>query len=79
MSNSFERFHRTNQQRLEANKKLNSQFIIKRYPSIEITNANAEKQLACVVNKQEKDLAYIYTFINQPLTVGSIWSAKGLS
>ena len=79
MSNSFERFRRTNQQRLEANKKLNSQFIIKGYPSIEITNANAEKQLACVVNKQEKDLAYIYTFINQPLTIGSIWSAKGLN
>ena len=46
MSNSFERFRRTNQQRLEANKKLNSQFIIKGYPSIEITNAEYGRWVA---------------------------------
>lgn len=84
MSNSFERFRRTNQQRIIANKKLNSQFIIKGYPSIEITEVGGEQssprtQLACVVNKQEKDLAYIYTPVDAALTIGSVWSAKGLN
>ena len=31
------------------------------YPSIFITNKNDEKIQACVVNKQEKDMAYIFT------------------
>lgn len=33
---------------------------------------------AVVVSQQEKDKAYIYTTIDNPLYIGSIWGAKGL-
>ena len=42
------------------------------YPSIKITGSNGEEIQAAVVNKQEKDYAYIYTKINEPLDIGSI-------
>ena len=34
--------------------------------------------MASVVNKQEKEMAYIYTSIDEPLEIGSVWDAKGL-
>lgn len=76
---SFSRFQDINQKRGMANQQTNSGFIIKGYPSILIKNvANDEELSASVVNRQEKDLAYIYTHIKQPVEVGSVWEAKGL-
>lgn len=77
---SFSRFQDINQKRGIANKETNASFIIKGYPSISIKNAQTgEEQFASVVNRQEKDLAYIYTHTNQPIEVGSVWGAKGLN
>lgn len=76
---SFSRFQDINQKRGIANQETNASFIIKGYPSISIKNAQTgEEQPASVVNRQEKDLAYIYTHINQPIEVGSVWGAKEL-
>ena len=76
---SFSRFQDINQKRGIANQQTSSGFIMKGYPSISIKNAvTNEEQDACVVNRQEKDLAYIYTHLNKPIEVGSVWGAKGL-
>ena len=76
---SFSRFQDINQKRGMANQQTNSGFILKGYPSILIKNAATNEELsASVVNRQEKDLAYIYTHIKQPIEVGSVWEAKGL-
>ena len=76
---SFSRFQDINQKRGIANKETNTSFILKGYPSIFIQNAvTGEKTAASVVSRQEKDLAYIYTHINNPIAVGSVWGAKGL-
>lgn len=59
---SFSRFQKINQSRgTTANHKTNAGFIMNGYPSIFITGANDAQVAACVVNKQEKDSAYIYT------------------
>lgn len=76
--NSFERFRNRQKQRIAATDQLNSQFIFKGYPSIKIENQDGMLKQAAVVNKQEKDQAYIYTQLDDPLTIGSVWSAKGL-
>lgn len=76
---SFSRFQDINQKRGMANQQTNSGFILKGYPSILIKNAATDEELsASVVNRQEKDLAYIYTHVKQPIGVGSVWEAKGL-
>lgn len=77
---SYDRFRNRNQKRIEAQAQLNSHFLIKGYPSIKITgDADGAGQIqAVVVNQQEKDQAYIYTQLDQPLAVGSTWGAKGL-
>lgn len=76
---SFSRFQDINQKRGIANQQTNSGFILKGYPSILIKNAATDEELsASVVNRQEKDLAYIYTHVKQPIEVGSVWEAKGL-
>lgn len=75
---SFSRFQDINQKRGIANSKTNSSFIFNGYPTISILGTSGDKVTASVVNRQEKDLAYIYTHIDQELPVGSVWSAKGL-
>lgn len=76
--NNFERFqNRNGSQRMEAQKSLNSHFILKGYPSIRICGSDRDVE-ACVVNQQEKEQAYIYTLQNVTLDIGSVWSAKGL-
>ena len=76
---SFSRFQDINQKRGMANQQTNSGFILKGYPSILIKNVVTNEELsASVVNRQEKDLAYIYTHVKQPIEVGSVWEAKGL-
>ena len=77
---SFSRFQEINQKRGIANQKTNGSFVLKGYPSISIMDAsnNEISVLASVVNKQEKDMAYVYTLLDNPLPIGSVWTAKGL-
>ena len=79
--NSFERFkNRNSVLATAAQKEINRQFILKGYPSIELNDHNeiTKKIMASVVSKQEKEMAYIYTSIDEPLEIGSVWDAKGL-
>lgn len=84
--NSFERFQQRNRKRMEANNDLNTNFIFKGYPSTEITNQTITENdeiitttiNATVVNEQEKDKAYIYTPIDDKLSIGSVWGARKL-
>ena len=78
---SFSRFQERNKKRTVANNQLNTNFIFKGYPSIEIKGSADKKIQASVVNKQEKDYAYAYVFtqLQDELTVGSVWAAKNLN
>jgi len=57
---------------------VNSHFLLKGYPSITITGTQGLAVQAVVVNKQEQEVAYIYTLKDTPLDVGSVWTAKNL-
>ena len=69
---SFSRFQDINQKRGIANSKTNSSFIFNGYPTTSILGTSGDEVTASVVNRQEKDLAYIYTHIDQELPVGSV-------
>ena len=69
---SFSRFQQRNKKRTVANSKLNTNFIFKGYPSIEIKGSADRKIQASVVNKQEKDYAYVFTQTQDELAIGSI-------
>lgn len=77
---SFSRFKELNQTRINAEKRRNTTFVFTAYNSIDLTLFKSLDTTvrASVVNQQEKDQAYIYTEINHPLDIGSIWGAKGL-
>lgn len=79
---AFDRFQKRQHDYLKAEQNLNTQFIFNGYPSIKISRDGAEEGedplQAVVVNKQEKDEAYIYTPWERPLEIGSTWNAKGL-
>ena len=75
---SFSRFQERNKKRTVAQNKLNTSFIFKGYPSIEIKGSADQSIQASVVNKQEKDYAYIFTHLQDELAIGSIWTAKNL-
>ena len=75
---SFSRFQERNKKRTVAQNKLNTSFIFKGYPSIEIQGSADQKIQASVVNKQEKDYAYVFTQIQDELEIGSVWAAKNL-
>lgn len=75
---SFTRWQQKQLKRTVAQAQLNASFVANGYPSIKITGSNGKEIQAAVVNKQEKDCAYIYTKINEPLDIGSIWTAKTL-
>lgn len=76
---SWERFQKLNSTTRTTNQEVvNSHFIFKGYPSIKITGPEGEEIQAAVVNKQEQDYGYIYTYLKDPLTIGSIWQAKDL-
>lgn len=76
---SFSRFQERNKKRTVASSKLNTNYIFKGYPSIEITGSADQKIQASVVNKQEKDYAYVFTQLDDNLPIGSIWAAKDLN
>ena len=72
MSN-FNRFQEKNKIRAKAIDGGSSRFIESGYNSRIITNIqNNTKLHAAIVNEQEKDSAYIYTHLNEPLNIGSI-------
>ena len=75
---SFSRFQERNKKRTVAQNKLNTSFIFKGYPSIEIQGSADQKIQASVVNKQEKDYAYVFTQTQNKLEIGSVWAAKNL-
>lgn len=75
---SFSRFQERNKKRTVANNKLNTNYIFKGYPSIEIKGSSDQKVQASVVNKQEKDYAYVFTPLADNLSIGSVWTAKNL-
>lgn len=75
---SFSRFQERNKKRTVAQNKLNTSFIFKGYPSIEIQGSADQKIQASIVNKQEKDYAYVFTQTQDELEVGSVWTAKNL-
>lgn len=75
---SFSRFQERNKKRTVAQNKLNISFIFKGYPSIEIQGSADQKIQASVVNKQEKDYAYVFTQTQDELEIGSVWAAKNL-
>ena len=75
---SFSRFQERNKKRTVAQNKLNTSFIFKGYPSIEIQGSTDQKIQASVVNKQEKDYAYVFTQTQDELEIGSVWTAKNL-
>jgi len=74
--NSFERFKKLNQDRVVANDNISTKFVFNGYPSTTITSTTGVAKTAAIVNRQEKDLAYIYTYTSDPLDIGSVWSAK---
>ena len=74
---SFNNFQQRNKTRANSTVRGNSTFIIKGYNSTLIKNGTTQLP-AAVVNEQEKDSAYIYTQLENPLTIGSCWEAKTL-
>lgn len=76
---NWERFQQLNgATKMKGQQVVNSHFLYKGYPSIEITDTQGSAVQAAVVNKQESDEAYIYTQLQNPLQIGSIWAAKNL-
>ena len=75
---SFSRFQERNKKRTVAQNKLNTNYIFKGYPSILIKGSTGQEVQAAVVNKQDKDYAYIFTPLDSVLQAGSIWTAKDL-
>ena len=75
---SFSRFQERNKKRTVAQNKLNTSFIFKSYPSIEIQGSADQKIQASIANKQEKDYAYVFTQRQDELEIGSVWAAKNL-
>ena len=74
---NFERFQARAAAHKAAQEKINTHFIFQGYPSIEIASGSQKVQ-AAVVNKQEKEEAFIYTQLDTPLNIGSVWQAKNL-
>lgn len=79
---NFNRFQERNRQLLHGREHANQHFVFSGYNSTRITNiggdGESKSQVAAVVSRQEKDCAYVYTKINEPLEIGSVWHAKGL-
>lgn len=74
---SFNRFVDKNRRRMAASDDVNNVFVGKGYPTTTITCGEVSLT-ATVVNQQEQDKAYIYTDLEHPLDIGSVWSTKGL-
>lgn len=69
---SFSRFQQRNKNYNIAQGVSNARFIFEGYPSTLITDGQGNQKTAAVVNQQEKDCAYIYTKVDEPLAVGQV-------
>ena len=71
---AFERFKASQTQRAVANRSFNAGFLVNGASAATIINTfdKTVKISAAVVNKQESDIAYIYTDLQNPLKIGSI-------
>lgn len=74
---NFERFQERNRKRTVATDKGNAAFIIGGYNSTTMSCGEISIP-AAVVNLQEKETAYIYTKLENPLEIGSVWETKSL-
>ena len=72
---SFSRFQKINLSRGTANKKANANFVFKGMPSILLTGLDNQQVPAAVVNRQERDMAYIYTHAGDEETMLPIGSS----
>lgn len=80
---SYKRFQEKNRKRTAANKDLNEMFVFNANNSVSLDEIDSSIDTphtvpASVVNKQEKDLAYIYTRLEDELKIGTVWGAKTL-
>ena len=77
---AFERFKAAQAQRAVANRNFNAGFLVNGASAATLVNTfdKTIKISAAVVNKQESDIAYIYTDLQNPLEIGSIWEVKSL-
>lgn len=73
----YNQFRRKNAASNKADKYENVRFIFEGNSATNII-VNGERYRAAIVLKQDKDLAYIYTERNRPLTVGVSFENKGL-
>lgn len=78
MKSSFDYFKRRNAYAKNYAANYNTRFVFEGMPSVEINLENDIIMRACVVNKQEKDMAYVYTLEYEPLPIGTVFIAKGL-
>lgn len=62
--------------RLEGSKNFGTKFLFKGYNMIDLTGEKGEKVHAVLVSQQEKDKGYIYTTLDNPLKIGSVWESK---
>ena len=75
---SFDRFRTKNLNKIVSKKKANTKFIFNGIPSTTISFESRDDLEVCLVNQQEKNLAYVYSELDNPLDEGTIFSCKGL-
>ena len=73
MSNFFDRFQARNKKNVISNRTVNTSFITNGENSTVLVDKDDNQLRAAVVNKQEQDVAYIYTELRDKLDIGSIW------
>ena len=76
MSNIFSRFQARNKKNVVNNRTVNTSFITNGENSTVLVDKNKNSINAAVVNKQEQEVAYIYTELKDKLTIGSIWTTN---
>lgn len=76
MSNFFDRFQARNKKNIVNNRTVNTSFITDGENSTVLVDSNNNTIRAAVVNKQEQDIAYIYTELHNKLSVGSTWTTN---
>ena len=76
MSNVFSRFQARNKRNIVNNRTVNTSFITSGENSTVLVNKENNSINAAVVNKQEQEVAYVYTELKDKLTIGSVWSTN---
>ena len=76
MSNVFSRFQARNKKNVVSNRTVNTSFITNGENSTVLVDKENNSINAAVVNKQEQEVAYIYTELKDKLAIGSIWTTN---